>query len=142
LDREIRCTTEALKSVLAIYAFATLQGGGLGIGTATERNGSSSILRRLGGRPLEWDGCALPPYFDDKFGCRMEILRFDSRCPSSRYAGAILELRSEIARLPVICPCPDNKWRGIAGDSIPAFADRQDPGRQGSLIGSKISLAA
>jgi hypothetical protein len=41
-------------------ALAQIQGGPLGITTATERNGSASILRRLGGRPLEWDGAAQP----------------------------------------------------------------------------------
>ena len=48
LAKEIRGTSMALKTVLAIYAWSQLQGGALGITTATERNESAAILRRLG----------------------------------------------------------------------------------------------
>ena len=104
LAPEIRGTAEALHTVLSTYALAQIQGGALGITTATERNGSASILRRLGGRPLEWDGAALPPYFDHTYGCGMEVLRFDSRNPTARYAPAIEALRRQIKILPVFCP--------------------------------------
>jgi hypothetical protein len=104
LAPELRGTAEALHTVLSTYALAQIQGGALGITTATERNGSASILRRLGGRPLEWDGAALPPYFDRTYRCGMEVLRFDSRNPSERYASTVNALRSHIAALPVFCP--------------------------------------
>jgi hypothetical protein len=104
LAPELRGTVEALHTVLSTYALAQIQGGALGISTATERNGSASILRRLGGRPLEWDGAALPPYFDQTYRCGMELLRFDSRKPSARYAPLVDALRSNIAALPVFCP--------------------------------------
>jgi hypothetical protein len=104
LAPEIRGTAEALKSVLAIYALGGLQGGALGIGTATERNGSASILRRLGGKPLEFSGSVLPTYYDENYRCGMEILRFDSRCANSKYDSAIRDLRAHMARLPVVCP--------------------------------------
>jgi hypothetical protein len=104
LAPELRFTGEALRSVLAIYALARLHGGALGIGTATDRNSSSSILRRLGGRPLMWDGVALPGYYDEKFQCGMEILRFDSRSPNPKYAAAVHDLRSEMAQVPIVCP--------------------------------------
>ena len=94
LDPAVRGTSEALKSVLATYALAQLQGGAIGVSTATERNGSARILRRLGGRPLEWAGSEIPPYFDENYGCAMEILRFDSRYPTPRYIPMIL--RAEI----------------------------------------------
>jgi hypothetical protein len=113
LAPEIRATAEALKSVLAIYALGSLQGGALGISTATQRNGSSSILRRLGGRPLDLDGFALPPYYDDHYRCGMEMLRFDSRFPSPKYADAIHGLRTQMAEIPVICPAlPQVGWTG------------------------------
>lgn len=104
LAPELRGTAEALHTVLSTYALAQIQGGALGITTATERNGSASILRRLGGQPLEWDGAALPPYFDPAYRCGMEVLRFDSRNPSARYAHKVSALRSHIAALPVFCP--------------------------------------
>jgi hypothetical protein len=104
LAPELRGTAEALSMVLSTYALSQLQGGALGITTATERNGSASILRRLGGRPLEWDGAALPPYYDNKYQCGMQVLRFDSRNPCARYASAIEALRGHIATLTVVCP--------------------------------------
>jgi hypothetical protein len=128
LAPEIRGTAEALKSVLAIYALGSLQGGALGISTATERNGSSSILRRLGGRPLESGGSALPPYYDENYRCGMEVLRFDSRHPNPKYAAAIQDLRSHMAKVPVICPNQDGGWMKAARDFVPAFTGFMEPG--------------
>ena len=103
LAKEIRFTTMALKTVLAIYAWSELLGGALGITTATHRNGSASILRRLGGRPLSSsDGAELPPYYDDRYRCQMEVLRFDSRRPNPRFRGMLNEVRDLIRTVPVI----------------------------------------
>jgi hypothetical protein len=104
MDRSIRCTTECLRSVLTTFAWSRLIGGALGIATATERNGSASILQRLGGQPLEWEGIALPPYFDPEYECRMHVLRFDSQRPNSRYEESVEQLRQELVDLPVISP--------------------------------------
>ena len=106
LAPELRGTSEALHTVLSTYALAQLQGGALGIATATERNGSASILRRLGGRPLEWAGAVLPPYFDHAYNCGMHMLRFDSRKPSERYASWVDAIARQIATLPVFCSQP------------------------------------
>ncbi len=102
LSRQIRATTEALQSVLSIFAWSQVMGGALGVSTATERNGSASILKRLGGNPMQFDGCALPPYYDGHYNCGMEILRFDSRLPNPRYAEAIQELRRKISRIEIV----------------------------------------
>lgn len=103
LAREIRGTTMALKTVLATYAWSDLLGGALGITTATQRNDSAAILRRLGGRPLACDGEEVPAYYDDRYGCRMEVLRFDSREPNPRYRAMLDEVREQIATAAVIC---------------------------------------
>jgi len=102
LAHELRGTSEALQSVLAIFAWSKAMGGAIGVSTATERNGSASILRRLGGSPMQWDGCALPPYYDEQYKCGMEVLRFDSRLPNPRYAGAIEDLQYRIANVEVV----------------------------------------
>jgi hypothetical protein len=109
LAEEIRGTSMALNTVLATYAWSQLLGGALGITTATERNQSATILRRLGGRPLAWGGAELPPYYDDRYRCRMEVLRFDSRETNPKYAGMLEELREQVAEAPVICA--DNSGR-------------------------------
>lgn len=85
LDDNLRCTTEALHIALACYALADALGGCIGISTVTWRHGSSTILRRIGGRPLGIAGIELPPYFDSSYDCQMEVLRFDSRELNPRY---------------------------------------------------------
>lgn len=104
LARELRGTAQALNCVLATFAWAELQGGAIGISAATERNGSASILRRLGGESLQWAGNAIKPYYDHAYGCVMEVLRFDSRNPCRKYAGAIRDFCSVMATLPVVAP--------------------------------------
>jgi hypothetical protein len=104
LAPELRKTGEAFRTVLSIYALSQLQGGALGITTATERNGSASILQKLGGKPLEFNGMTLPPYYEEAYRCAMMVLRFDSRYPCERYASRVDLLRADIARVAVVCP--------------------------------------
>lgn len=93
LAEELRHTREALRIALASYALAHALGECLGIGTATWRHASSSILRRIGGRPLQVAGIELPAYFDSSYACQMEVLRFDSRRPNPRYQTLTGELK-------------------------------------------------
>ena len=97
-----RCTSEGLVLALAAYGLCRMLGGALGITNANLH--SSSILRRLGGSYLEVDGTPMPSYFDPKYNTRIELLRFDSRCPSTKYAGLIETLRLKLADVPVITP--------------------------------------
>jgi hypothetical protein len=100
--KESRCTSEGLLLALAGYSLGQIGGGALGITTATVRHCSSTILRRLGGSPLEVAGSILPSYYDPKYRCEMEILRFDSRRPSAKYAGLIDMLREKMAGVRVV----------------------------------------
>lgn len=104
MDRSIRGTVECLRSVLATYAWSRLIGGVIGISTATERNGSASILQRLGARPLEYNGETLPGYFDPHYDCRMHVLGFDSRKPNPRYENAIRQLQQMLSGILVVSP--------------------------------------
>ncbi len=103
MAEQVRCTAECLRSVLATYAWSHLVGGAIGVSTATERNGSASILRRLGGQLLSVGGTEIPAYFDAHYGCRMQMLRYDSREPNARYRSTIDELRETLTNVPVIC---------------------------------------
>lgn len=96
-----RCTSEGLVLALAGYSLGRICGGALGITTATVRHCSSTILRRLGGSPLDAGGVEVPSYYDPKYDCEMEILRFDSRRPSARYNDLIERLRARMADVPV-----------------------------------------
>jgi hypothetical protein len=103
ITQELRCSTAAVTIALTAFALAERLGGCLGITTATRNHGSASILRRLGGRPIEWEGVPLPSYFDPQYNCEMEILRFDSTVRNARYALRIAELQATLAKTPVIC---------------------------------------
>ena len=102
MDPRVRGTAECLRSVLAIYAWSRLVGGAVGICTATERNGSAIILRKLGGHDLKSDGVAIPPYFDPRYQCTMHVLGFDSRRPNPRYEAAINQIAESLLDVPVI----------------------------------------
>jgi hypothetical protein len=126
--KAFRRTLEPLRVILTSFALGQLLGGCTGVATATFRNGSSDVLRRIGLNPLQWDGSALPPYFDKRYGCQMEVLRFDTRCPNAKYQEAVTGLSAALAGSPVIC-CDrlETNCEGVRGGSetavpaIPAF---------------------
>ena len=104
LHPDARGTAEALKSVLAGFALIRMLGGALGVSTATRRHHSASILRRLGGEPLAWEGAEIPAYYDPLYGCEMEVIRFDSRSPNPRFEPMLSDIYAQIAGVPVVCP--------------------------------------
>ena len=125
LDDSLRGSPDALRSVLFTYAWSDMIGGCLGLSMATQRNSSASILRRIGGRSLEWDGVELPPYYDPHYKCEMEVLRFDSRIPSTKYRGVIEEIKSQMHLVPVISGHkPAASWHSIVSriHPVPALA--------------------
>ena len=93
LDPSMRCTAEAVRIALATYSLARVLGGCIGIAGATKRHCSAAILRRIGGRPLRINEFELPSYYDPRFECEMELLRFDSAEPNPRFEACIDELR-------------------------------------------------
>jgi hypothetical protein len=97
-----RCTSEGLVLALASYSLGRMLGGALGMTTATVRHCSSTILRRLGGSDLRADGRIVPSYYDPRYKCEMELLRFDSRQPSSKYASFVDLLKDKLAEVLVI----------------------------------------
>jgi hypothetical protein len=102
LAPELRCSPEALRIALGTYSLARLLGGCIGVTTATQRHCSASILRRIGGQRLMAQGVEIPPYFDPRFDCEMEILRFDSAQPNPRFERWIEELKCYLSTVPVI----------------------------------------
>jgi hypothetical protein len=104
LGEEIRGSTEALRIALGTYAFWELMGSAVCISTATHRNCSASILRRIGGRAVRHEHRDLPTYFDSKYNCQMELLRFYSWMPNPRYHVWISQLKEEIRQVQVVAP--------------------------------------
>jgi hypothetical protein len=102
VSEKCRCTSEGLVLALIWYSLGQTRGDALGMTTATVRHSSSTILRRLGGQDLEYDGVAIPSYFDPRYGCEMELLRFDSRRPNPKYAELIRIIGETITSATVI----------------------------------------
>jgi hypothetical protein len=108
ISEKMRCTTEAVRMVLAAYGLAQISGGALGIATVTQ-HGSSPVLRRIGGGSLLSRGAELPPYYEPQYKFEMEILRFDSSRPSPRYSAWVDDCRAYLQTVPVICAKPARK---------------------------------
>jgi len=106
VSQKSRRTVEGLVLALGAFSLGQLLGGAMGMTTATVRHASCSILRRLGGSLLEFGGQVIPPYFDATYGCMMELLRFDSRSPSPKYAALVDRLCETFLHLPVIVRSP------------------------------------
>jgi hypothetical protein len=87
---------------LAVFGLSHALGDAIGISAATQRHGSASILRRIGGRPLEHGGSPLPSYYDPQYRCEMEALRFYSWAPNPRFGIWIEEVKAELRTTPVL----------------------------------------
>jgi hypothetical protein len=98
-----RGTLEPLRIILATYGLLQLLGSSSGVATATFRHASASILRRIGLNSLQANGQALPPYYDPSYGCKMEMLQFDSRFPNPKYGAQVRELSARLIHAPVTC---------------------------------------
>jgi hypothetical protein len=102
----LRCTTEAIRTLLTVYALSQVRGGAVGLSSATTRHRSSSILRRVGGRPLRARGGEVSSYYDAQYACEMELLSFDSESPNERYASWIKDCREGLRQIPVLVGAP------------------------------------
>ena len=102
VSEQSRCTSGGLLLALAGYSLGRICGGAIGITTATVRHCSSTILRRIGGTRLEIDGATIPPYYDPRYDCEMELLRFDSRRPDAKFADLIDLLCEKLSSVLVI----------------------------------------
>lgn len=101
IAEEYRNTKAALEILLASYVWAEMIGHCVCSCTATVRNRSSSILRKMGASSLLHDGEPLPAYFDPQYGCTMEVLGFDSRQPPPRFLALLNEMRPKLAQAPI-----------------------------------------
>jgi hypothetical protein len=100
--RDLRCSTEAVRMVLAGYALGQAVGGVRGISTVDVCNHSSSILRRIGGIPLRDRETELPQFYEPQYRRDLEVLRFDSSQPSQRYGEHIQQCRQSLETVPVV----------------------------------------
>ena len=118
-------------TVLWTYAVAECLGSSIGVATATVRNCSAQILKRVGGRPLEDRGESLPAYFDPRYGCEMELLRFDTSAPAGKYRNHVARLTEQVPSMPVVCATPascpapavrHSAWPALALPAMPGYS--------------------
>jgi hypothetical protein len=114
VTEEMRFTPQAVDIALSTYALAQTLGGCVGITTATVRNHSSKILRKIGGRPLEVAARPLPSYYDPQYRCDMELLRFESNAPNPKYQARMARVEQRLPDLPVVCATGRRKSRATA----------------------------
>jgi len=119
LTPKLRASTAAACMIATGYAIAQHHGGSLAIGTATTRHGSASMLRRIGGKPLKWNGTDVPSYFDPQHRCEMEILQFDSGLPNAVFAPHVHAMMAELRGVRVFCRADA---RPKAADTSPGVA--------------------
>src|SRR3954451_23478700 len=85
IESSHRHTRAALEILLASFSWARMIGGAIGCCTATFRNNSAVMLRRIGGCSIEYNDEAIPAYEDASYGCMMEVLRFRFQNFDPRY---------------------------------------------------------
>lgn len=126
LVEEMRGSRLALGMALTVFALGQLLGGAVATTTATTRHRSSTILKKVGGTGLVGDGLELPPYYDPRYKCEMEILGFDAHRPNPKYKVWVDECRRHLANLTVICAefvYPGLKYLGVpTADRVPRYA--------------------
>jgi hypothetical protein len=123
VSKQTRGAVEGLILALGAYSLGRLFGGALGLTTATVRHCSSTILRRLGGSQFQIDGTDVPPYYDPRYDCTMELLRFDSRRPHPRYAEMDRHLESKLAQVAVfMSPASSGEYGVLAAIGAEAAA--------------------
>jgi hypothetical protein len=123
ISKERRGTPDGLMMTLAVYALCRMRGGAVCITTANVAHSCSSILRRVGGSYLEFEGTPIPSYFDPRYKTDIDLLRFDSRSPNPKYVDLIQLIVGRLANVAVV-----GGSLGTMADGRPA-ADVAQPGR-------------
>ena len=128
VSRERRCTSEGLMLALAGYGLSGLLGDAIGITAANVAHASSSILRRLGGEYLEVSGTTIPAYYDPVYNTTIELLRFDSRCPSAKFSGLIDLAKSSLTKVPVIVRTRESSLAAVRESHSESYRESRRPG--------------
>jgi hypothetical protein len=102
LDESLRGNQEAISLALSVFAWSQLVGGCMAYVTATVKHGSSSMLRRLGGRPIRYADQDIGRYYDPHYECEMEVLRIDNQSLNPKFEPMMAPLRALLSASHVI----------------------------------------
>jgi hypothetical protein len=109
-ERQNGCAPEGLLLILATFGLSRVFGGALGITTATVRHCSATILKRLGLSGVPVGDGVVPAYYDPRYACEMELLRFDTRQADRRYEPLIRDIVAHLPQVRVITPWPAPRY--------------------------------
>ncbi len=112
IAKERRSTCEGLMIALATFGLSQMLGGAFVLTTANVAHSCSSILRRLGGSFLEHEGTPIPTYFDQRYNTEIDLLRFDSRYPSTRYAHLVRLVMEKLQTVSIVASGLENACEG------------------------------
>jgi hypothetical protein len=115
VSRALRCSTEAVRMLVAGFALGLALGGVAGISTANAGNHSAAILRRIGGESLMAGETPIPKFYEPQYRRDLEILYLDSFHPNPRYEAPIQECREALEAVTVI-----SSGQGVRG--VAAYA--------------------
>jgi hypothetical protein len=101
LNESLRGSREGVSIALSVFAWSQLIGDRVAYVTATVRNDSCGMLRRLGGRSLDYNGEQFPRYFDPEYDCEMELLKFDMAGLNPRFEVMLAPLRKMLSCAPI-----------------------------------------
>jgi len=121
IAEHLRCTTTMMRIALSTWALVRSLDIHFLCSTATRRHCSAAILRKLGGRAFEADGAEVPHYWEPRYGCEMELLRFDHLDDAHPlFEPRVQEFQNLLATMPVICrgPRPGAGRREFAGFAL------------------------
>jgi hypothetical protein len=102
LDESLRGNQEAISLALSVFAWSQLVGGCVAYVTATVKHGSSSMLRRLGGRSIRYGDQEIGRYYDPSYECDMEILRIDNQSLNPKFESVMAPLRAVLSASEVV----------------------------------------
>jgi hypothetical protein len=125
-ERYDQCCPEGLLLILATFGLSRMMGGALGVTTATVRHSSAAILRRLGLSYFPLGDASVPPYYDPKYGCDMELLRFDTRRSHPKYERLVAQLMNQLPDVRVLTSWPETSLAAsaAAGRGLPDLGYR------------------
>ena len=92
LDKSVRGGRKGALLALCGWAITRLVGGAKILGIVTTRCGASRLTRYLGGLELRDEQSNVPPYFDRRYCCDMEVVEFDSRLVNPRFEAIVRDL--------------------------------------------------
>jgi len=98
LEDSLRAGRKGALLALSGWALTRVLGGAMIIVLVTSRHGASRMTRFLGGREFSDERGPVPAYFDERYGCDMELIQFHSYRVNPIFEGVVQDLSNIFER--------------------------------------------